>query len=405
MASLARHPSPEAVEIALALLSVRELRGAATRALTEIGIIVAPRVAAALEENISDVKVSSALCQVLGRISSVTGVAALVGALKAPNVETRLAATTALGVMKRRGGVGFDVESIRASFLPEIEYFGHMRDGSLCELPKTAAAELLRRAFKERAQASLETLFRTMAHVYAEDAIQGAYRAMTSAVTRERQIALELLDNLLDAATREALVDAVGERGAKRRVRDSRKILTTVARGSDKFIGGLARVVLVDMGAAPKSALGDTMTQLLVNQVLELQGVTLFSHSSAEDLAEVANLLQPRNVSAKTILYTQGEQPDLVYLVRSGAIELMRDGRVLDRLGPGDACGLIAVLDQLPRETTATTVSDCSLLGCSGDAFVQLLADRPTLMHGIFRALTGSIRNQLERSQLERKAR
>ncbi|HSI03388.1 MAG TPA: cyclic nucleotide-binding domain-containing protein, partial [Myxococcota bacterium] len=112
-----------------------------------------------------------------------------------------------------------------------------------------------------------------------------------------------------------------------------------------------------------------------------------------------------RNVAAKTVLYSQGEQPDLVYLVRSGAVELVRDGRVLDRLGPGDACGLLAVLDQLPRETTATTVSDCALLVVSGDAFVQLLADRPTLMHGIFRALTGSIRNQLERTQLERKAR
>lgn len=404
LSSLARHPSPDAVEIAIAMLTSRELRGASTRTLVEIGIIVVPRVANEIIESLGDTKVAVALCTVLGRIGSSSGVKALVAALKAPHVETRLAAASALGALKRRSSVVLPADGISATFADEIAYFGHMRDGSLCDMPKTTAAELLRRAFKERAHASLETLFRSMALIYPEDAIQGAYRAMTSRATRDRQIALELLDNILDASTRDALVDAVGERGVKR-IRDSRKILTQVARSSDKFSGGLARVVLVDMGAAPKSALGDTMTQLLVNQVLELQGVTLFSQSSAEDLAEVATLLTPRNVPAKSVLYTQGDQPDLVYLVRSGAVELTRDGRVLDRLGPGDAAGLLAVLDQLPRETTATTVSDCSLLVVSGDAFVQLLADRPTLMHGIFRALTGSIRNQLERTQLERKAR
>ncbi len=404
LSSLSHHPCPDAVEICIAKLQARELRGAATRALTEIGLIVVPRVANEMLDSIADPKVAVALASVLGRIGSSLGVKALVTALKAPHVETRLAASTALGNMKRRSSLTLPASDIAATFEAEIAYFGHMRDGSLCDMPKTPAAELLRRAFKERAQASLETLFRSMALIYPDDAIQGAYRAMTSRVTRDRQIALELLDNILDAGTRDALVDAVGERGVKR-VRDARKILTAVARSSDKFSGGLARVVLVDMGAAPKSALGDTMTQLLVNQVLELQGVTLFSHSSAEDLAEVATLLTPRSVPAKSLLYAQGEQPDLVYLVRSGAVELTRDGRVLDRLGPGDACGLLAVLDQLPRETTATTVSDCSLLVVSGDAFVQLLADRPTLMHGIFRALTGSIRNQLERTQLERKAR
>ncbi|HSI06936.1 MAG TPA: hypothetical protein VLC93_20770, partial [Myxococcota bacterium] len=45
LASLARHPSPDAVEICIVKLQARELRGAATRALTEIGLIVVPRVA------------------------------------------------------------------------------------------------------------------------------------------------------------------------------------------------------------------------------------------------------------------------------------------------------------------------------------------------------------------------
>ncbi|MBC7794545.1 MAG: cyclic nucleotide-binding domain-containing protein, partial [Clostridia bacterium] len=213
------------------------------------------------------------------------------------------------------------------------------------------------------------------------------------------------LDNLLDVETRDALIDAVGEKGAQKRGRETRKVLTNVARGADKFMGGLSRVVLVEVGAAPKSALGDNLTQHLVNQVLELQAVALFSGSSAEDLAEVAALLTPRAVPAKTVLFTQGEPPGSIYLVRTGTIELTRDGRVLDRLGPGDACGVLAVLDRLPREVTAEAVSDCSLLVTNGDALVQLLADRPTLMHGIFRALTGSIRNQIERTQLERKAR
>ena len=405
LASLAKHPSAEAVDVMIGLLRTREVRGAAARGLVEMGIVVVPRVTEALLDNLSDGRLSETLASICGRVGSASAAGALHGALTAPHVGTRLAAATALHALKRHVVSIVDDETIKACLMPELSYLQEMRDGALCEMPRSAAADLLRRAFTERSRTSMEALFRMMALIYPEEAIRGAHHAIISKATRERQIALELLDNLLDAGTREALINAVGEKGAKKRERDARKILTNVARGSDKFLGGLARVVLVEIGAAPKSALGDSVTQHLVNQVLELQGVALFSDSSAEDLAEVASLLTPRAVPAKTALFTQGEPPGSVYFVRSGAIELTRDGRVLDRLGPGDACGILAVLDQLPREVSAEAVSDCQLLVANGDAFIQLLADRPTLMHGIFRALTGSIRSQLERTQIERKAR
>lgn len=409
LSSLARHPTSGAVDVAIRLFARRELRGAAKRALADLGFVVVTRVSGELEEQLQkneDPRLIAALAWVLGRSGSALGVPALLAALASPHIEVRLAAAAALNSMRRRNPrLEIPYDQLQARYLPEIEFFARMREASLCELPRSPAAELLHRAFRERANASLETLFRMMSLQYPEDAIQGAYRAISSHAGRDRQIALELLDNLLEADVRQALDDAVGEKDKKTGRRDARKILTALAREHDRFLGGLARVVLVEMGAAPVSALKDKMTQTLVSQVLELQALTLFQHSSAEDLAEVAALVAPRLVPAKTVIFREGDLADAMYVIRSGALEITREGRVVDRLGPGDACGIIAVLDQLPREVTATTVSECSLLVINGDALVQLLADRPTLMHGIFRALTGSIRSQLERVNLERRAR
>ena len=73
-------------------------------------------------------------------------------------------------------------------------------------------------------------------------------------------------------------------------------------------------------------------------------------------------------------------------------------------VGPGEACGIVAVLDQLPRELTAIATMDSSLLIIRAADIIHLLADRPLLMHSVFRALTGAIRTQLDKNFLGKHA-
>ena len=146
------------------------------------------------------------------------------------------------------------------------------------------------------------------------------------------------------------------------------------------------------------------MTQSQVAQILELQSLSLFSQSTAEDLAEVAALVAARRAPKSTVLFKEGEPGDAMYLVRSGEVTLSRTGQIVDHVGAGEACGIVSVLDQLPREITATVSMDATLLVIRSDDLMQLLADRPLLMHSVFRALTSSIRSQLDRVSLGKKA-
>ncbi|MEL6548200.1 MAG: cyclic nucleotide-binding domain-containing protein, partial [Myxococcota bacterium] len=340
------------------------------------------------------------------RMASRNGIEALVATLQSDHVSIRLAAAVAMSALHRRHpALELPHDTISEHYGREIEFYRRMRRASASRLPRSPAGELLKRALKQRSKASLECLFRLFALRYPEDTIQGAFSGIASMNRRQRQIAIELLHTVLEPGTGAALAQAVTppERGSISR-EETKALLTTVATHRDRFIGGLARAVLVESRMAPAKALGDAMTQSLVNQVLELQALSLFSHSSAEDLAEVASLVRARSVPKGKTLFNEGDPPDACYLLRSGAIALTRSGSDIGRLGPGDACGMIGVLDQLPREATAVTVSECSVFVIRADELIQLLADRPLLMHSVFRALTYSIRSQVDRIALEKRA-
>ncbi|MEM6729995.1 MAG: cyclic nucleotide-binding domain-containing protein [Myxococcota bacterium] len=405
MKALAQHPSAPFIDVALRAVHRRELRGAAMRALAEMGVLAASRVATELRRHQNDPYVASALTWVLGRMGSRSGIDALVDVLIAQHVETRLAAAVALtSVYRKHPQLPLPQERIAEHYSTEIAFFHSMRKASASKLPRSPAGELLQRALKQRSKASLECLFRLFALRYPEDAIQGAFAGIASSDSRQRQIALELLHTVLEPGVGAALAAAVTppRRNSINR-EETKRLLTSVATDKDRFVGGLARAVLVELRLAPSKALGDAMTQSLVNQVLELQALSLFSHSSAEDLAEVASLVRAKNLDKGITIFREGDAPDACYLLRSGAIAITRGGKDIDRLGPGDACGIVAILDQLPRESSAITVSECSVFEIRADDLAQLLADRPLLMHSIFRALTQAIRAQVDRVALEKR--
>ena len=412
--ALGRHLTPAACDVCLRALERSAVRGAAMRALADLGQPVAEPIAEALRARINQPRVAAALIWALGQIGTSVCVAPLIKALSAAHITVRLAAAVALTVLhRRRHQVTLPLDLVESRFIPEIEYYGSMRDAALSGLPTTPAGKLLRRTLRQRGQASLETLFRLMSLRYPEDAIQAAFQAMSSRERANRQVALELLDTLLQSNVRLALAAAIGEGSRKNRARTREEILQELACAPDQFVRALAAQVLHDLGetvarGVVESTLEkedeDTMSRATVEEILELQSLSLFSQATAEDLAEVAALVQERTIPKGITLFQEGDSADAMYLIRAGSVALSRKGQVVERLGPGDAAGIVAVLDRLPRELTAKTASYCTVLILKAGDLQQLLADRPLLMHSVFRALTASIRNQLDRVALGKRA-
>jgi CRP-like cAMP-binding protein len=76
-----------------------------------------------------------------------------------------------------------------------------------------------------------------------------------------------------------------------------------------------------------------------------------------------------RSYGGGETIFSQGDQPDVVYVVRSGAVKIFRsqDGKptTLGVLKPGDMFGEMAVFGRKPRSASAEAVgaTECTLVG------------------------------------------
>jgi NADH dehydrogenase FAD-containing subunit len=82
--------------------------------------------------------------------------------------------------------------------------------------------------------------------------------------------------------------------------------------------------------------------------------------------------LQRLHFEAGDEVVRQGEEGDCAYLVQSGRLQALRDGRAVGELGGGDCFGEIALLQDGPRTATVRCLSACELTAISRDDFHSL---------------------------------
>jgi CRP-like cAMP-binding protein len=98
------------------------------------------------------------------------------------------------------------------------------------------------------------------------------------------------------------------------------------------------------------------------------------------------------DVSAGTVLVRQGRVAHEFFIVLDGEVDIARDGREVNHLGPGDFFGEIALLDGGPRTATATAASACRLLVLTHAGFHQLLDTSPAIRMAVLEALGQRLR-------------
>ena len=93
-------------------------------------------------------------------------------------------------------------------------------------------------------------------------------------------------------------------------------------------------------------------------------------------LDELADVVIARDLEAGETVCTQGAAAHEVYLVVSGEVEVVTDGRSMAFLGPGSVVGEVALLVNEPRMSTVIARAETELLVLDEDAFATLL-DQP----------------------------
>jgi CRP-like cAMP-binding protein len=130
----------------------------------------------------------------------------------------------------------------------------------------------------------------------------------------------------------------------------------------------------------------------VVEKVLFLKGIDLFSALSAEDLAEIAAIAEEGAREQGEVILHEGEHGDALYFVLEGRVAVKRQGKVIAELGEREVFGEMALLDPGPRSASVVAASPVTLLGIGRDDFDDLMHERPEVPIGVMKILVRRLR-------------
>ncbi|MCB0294224.1 MAG: cyclic nucleotide-binding domain-containing protein, partial [Calditrichaeota bacterium] len=107
----------------------------------------------------------------------------------------------------------------------------------------------------------------------------------------------------------------------------------------------------------------------VIEKVIFLQNVEVFTDVPTEDLAYLAAIAEEVNYKSGEDIYKKDEPSDALYLVLEGKVRLHRDGSEITIANSKDAFGTWALFDEAPRVVTATPLEDCHLLRIDREDF------------------------------------
>jgi sigma-B regulation protein RsbU (phosphoserine phosphatase) len=111
---------------------------------------------------------------------------------------------------------------------------------------------------------------------------------------------------------------------------------------------------------------------------------------------EIDKRLEEVNLAAGEILFNEGEDGDAVYLVVDGKLRLVAAGMTLISRTRGDCVGEIALIDEEPRSAAAVADTPVKLLRWERRDFQETLGQDPEVARGIFKMLTGKLREDVK---------
>ena len=133
----------------------------------------------------------------------------------------------------------------------------------------------------------------------------------------------------------------------------------------------------------------------------EILGLPQFEGLSDDQISLVADLLEERNVAAGQDVFKEGDEPDGLYILRRGSLD------VRIRVGEADSdatvhvireievFGEIAFLDSAPRTATVGALEDSEVLFLSNRKYLELAVKEPGIDHLVIRNIAGTLAGRL----------
>jgi CRP-like cAMP-binding protein len=114
-----------------------------------------------------------------------------------------------------------------------------------------------------------------------------------------------------------------------------------------------------------------------------LSRVDILQSMPPEDIAKLVPLVEERVLEENTIIFKENSPAEAVYIIDSGAVEIVKDGKPIARGGPGDTFGEMALLTNVPRIASAVTRERTKIFQISKKDFNDLLRVSPKLKKAV----------------------
>jgi hypothetical protein len=154
-------------------------------------------------------------------------------------------------------------------------------------------------------------------------------------------------------------------------------LLVTAFSLSDALCAAAVIVTVSAIAAAPglrRVARSTAARQRALEPLVRtLARLDLFDGASQPALERVASSVTPRRVAAGTTLIRQGDEPDDLFVIRTGSFEVVKDGVLVATVGADDWFGEIGLLRQTPRTATVTAATDAEVWEIPGADFLAII--------------------------------
>lgn len=111
----------------------------------------------------------------------------------------------------------------------------------------------------------------------------------------------------------------------------------------------------------------------------QLEKVTLFQALAPSDLDRLARVLREARASKGTVLFRQGDEGDMFYVIVEGSVGVVKDGKPIAKLSEGEFFGETALLFTDTRTATIAATEDSRFWVLDRSAFQTFIRD--ALLH------------------------
>jgi CRP-like cAMP-binding protein len=128
------------------------------------------------------------------------------------------------------------------------------------------------------------------------------------------------------------------------------------------------------------------------DRVGKLGQVRLFKELSKSDLKELEDIGRVVPHAAGHTIIDQGESGAGFHMILTGEVKVVRGGRTVARLGPGEVFGEMALIDGGPRTATVVAETETTTFAIATWDFRALVKKRPGMSWSLLLSMTERLR-------------